>query len=815
MKFFNKLIVSFLVCALAMLSAQAQTIPEIINDYNKATDVNLKISLLVKLGLNYQNIRAYRKAIDYYEEGLKLQEQNNIAFENTFMLKNIATCYEELHDYKSALSYWKIILSDKKNKGEIREVIISLEKLINVSVLNNDFSGAINYSLALLPEYSTIDNKYGIVSIYNNLTSFYKKIGNSAKSQEYFIKCQTIIDAENSGINQSELADILLSIGITHTVSGEIAEANHYLDRSLKIRIAQKKNVEVANILNYMAATDLIGEFIVAAKVKVERALAILEQAKDEPGADEIKIASYRIYCELLLRKRDIKNFKIYNDLYNKAKDHLIGEEQRQNLIVLEQQVEIEKKESEIRKIQAEKEIKESSFRQTQLEKEKIDRENIIQAKEIEFLRQSRDLQLTRIKNQELDKQRIAQLLEIAHQKASGFEQQRAIAELEQNKRLQLLTIEKQSKENKLLDLEKRASEQKLADEAIIRRYTIGLILLLLFVAIGIFGFLRKQKKSNAILAQQNEIIHKNNEQIVKQNNEYAQVNEELSQVNEELYAHRESLEKQNTELETAKHTIADQNEELTKYNIDLEDIVNKRTEELISINNRLTKNNRQLEQFGFVVSHNLRGPIARLLGLASIVNKNTLDGENKMFIDKMVEVSMDLDLIIHDLNKVLEIQKGIEQELVFMSFDQVVKSILLRLENKIEETGAHISLDFSNAPKIKVIKPYFESILYNLVSNAIKYSKPDKTPEIKLVTEDIGDYVVLKISDEGIGIDLERHREKLFGLYKRFHTHVEGKGLGLYMVKTQLEAMEGKIELVSAPNKGSVFSVYFKKDFR
>ena len=243
--------------------------------------------------------------------------------------------------------------------------------------------------------------------------------------------------------------------------------------------------------------------------------------------------------------------------------------------------------------------------------------------------------------------------------------------------------------------------------------------------------------------------------------------------------------------------------------------IVNKRTEELISINNRLTKNNRQLEQFGFVVSHNLRGPIARLLGLASIVNKNTLDGENKMFIDKMVEVSMDLDLIIHDLNKVLEIQKGIEQELVFMSFDQFVKSILLRLENKIEETGAHISLDFSNAPKIKVIKPYFESILYNLVSNAIKYSKPDKTPEIKLVTEDIGDYVVLKISDEGIGIDLERHREKLFGLYKRFHTHVEGKGLGLYMVKTQLEAMEGKIELVSAPNKGSVFSVYFKKDFR
>ncbi len=803
--------VCFIICALAFLYANAQTIPDIINEYNKTTEPNQKISLLVKLGLNYQNLRVYRKSIDYYKEALVLHQQEKVSTEKTFILKNLSMCYEELREYDKALILWKDILKDKKDKGEIREVITALEKIANLSVLNNNFNDAIEYSLLLLPEYATVDNKVGIVSIYNNLTSFYKKIGNTKKSQEYFSKCREIIDMENSGINQNELADILLSIGLTHTVSGELEEASQYMNRALQIREKQKKNIEVANILNYMAATDLIGEFHNPAKLKVERALKILEQSKDEPRADEIKIASYRIYCELLLRKKKIKEFKIYNDLYNKAKDRLIKEEQKQNLVVLEQQVEIEKKESEIRKIQAEKEMKESTYRRSELEKEKIDKENIIQAKQIELLKQARDLQLIRIRNQELDKQRIDQLLEIAHQKAASLEQQSEIGLLEQSRAVQLLTIEKQSRENQLLEIEKTAREQKLADEAVIKKYTMGLVGLLVIVALGTFGFLRKQKKNNTILGKQNEIIINSNQKIVQQNNELSQVNEELSQVNEELHVHRESLEIQNKKLESAQHTIAIQNEELKKYNVDLENTVYKRTEELVKINSKLTKNNNQLEQFGYVVSHNLRGPIARLLGLSSIVNKKSLDAENNMFLDKIVEVSKDLDLIIHDLNKVLEVHKGIEQELVVMNFATVVAAIMSRLENKIEETKAHFNFNFDKAPEVKVIKPYFESILYNLLSNSIKYSKPGEVPEIKMVTEVSGEYILLTLSDNGIGIDTVRFKEKLFGLYKRFHTHVEGKGLGLYMVKTQLEAMGGKVELESIPNVGSVFRVYFK----
>lgn len=804
---------------LAFYQSKAQTIQDIISEYNNTEDSTVKVSLLVKLGLNYQNLHAFRKALGYYKEALTKYQYGKSYTDKNFILKSAAFCYEELHEYEEAINYWKEVLEDKKNKKEGREVVIALEKLANLSVLNNNYKGAIKYSLLLLPEYSSITNNAGIASVYNNLGSFYNKTGDFKKSKEYFSKCRAMIDEENPEINENDLADILLNIGLTYTVSGEMEEATLYINKALQIREKQNKNVEVANILNYMAAKDMIVEDYIGAKEKVSRAMKILEQAKDEPKYEEVQIASYRIYCEWLLRKKNISEFKLYNDLYNKAKDRFIEKEQKQNLLVLEQQIEIEQKENEIRTIQSERESKEFTYRNSELEKEKKEKELIIQSKEIELLKQMQDLHLVMIKNQALDKQRIAQLLEIAGQKATSLKQENEIASLEKNEELQLLTIEKQSRENKLLELEKQVREQKLAEEAEIKKYTIGVLSLLVFAVVSTFWFFWKQKKNNYLLEKQNEIIKNNNEQIVQQNealysvnSELSQVNEELSQTNEEINVHRDNLELQFKELEKAKHTIAGQNEELKAYNLNLESMVNVRTEDLINSNTRLKENNNQLEQFGFVVSHNLRGPIARILGLANVLNKKAIDDENNLLLDKMVEVTKDLDLIIHDLNEVLEIQKGVKQEFVKVGFEEIINKILVRLENEIVERNVQIHYNFEAVSEVDTIRLYFESILYNLISNAIKYSKPGTLPEIKLSTEYSGDYILLTIADNGIGIDVERYKDKLFGLYKRFHTHVAGKGLGLYMVKIQLEMMGGKIELESKPYAGSTFKAYFRK---
>lgn len=104
------------------------------------------------------------------------------------------------------------------------------------------------------------------------------------------------------------------------------------------------------------------------------------------------------------------------------------------------------------------------------------------------------------------------------------------------------------------------------------------------------------------------------------------------------------------------------------------------------------------------------------------------------------------------------------------------------------------------------------ESIFYNLISNAIKYRHPDQRPYIRIKSDLNGDYVQINVAGNGLGIDLKAHKNNLFSLHKRFHYHVDGKGLGLYLVKTQLEALGGKIDVRSMEGEGSVFSFFIKR---
>jgi signal transduction histidine kinase len=133
-------------------------------------------------------------------------------------------------------------------------------------------------------------------------------------------------------------------------------------------------------------------------------------------------------------------------------------------------------------------------------------------------------------------------------------------------------------------------------------------------------------------------------------------------------------------------------------------------------------------------------------------------------------------------------------------------------LEKEYEETNAKLDSDFRAAGKVFAVGPYVDSILYNLISNSIKYRHPDRQPLIQIRTSIERDFVKLTVTDNGLGIDLKKHRNNIFNLYKRFHLHMEGKGLGLYLVKTQMMALGGKIDVESEPEEGTTFQVYFKK---
>jgi signal transduction histidine kinase len=297
---------------------------------------------------------------------------------------------------------------------------------------------------------------------------------------------------------------------------------------------------------------------------------------------------------------------------------------------------------------------------------------------------------------------------------------------------------------------------------------------------------------------------------IAERTQEIAAQHEEMISQSEELAAQHDALSFQNKQLFEAQKIIETQNLEIQRKNDELEREIEKRTQELQHTNRELVVHNNQLEQFAFIVAHNLRSPLARILGLANVVELSQTLEDKDAALKKIVTSTQDLDQVIRDLNLILNIQKH-TSNLVSVDLTAAFKRVIKMLEKEIDETRALVIKDFSSADKVYAVAPYVESILYNLLSNAIKYRDPTRIPIITLTTEVEPEFVCLVISDNGLGINLGKYKQNMFTLYKRFHTHMEGKGLGLYLVKTQITALGGKIDVESELDKGTIFKVYFK----
>ena len=261
----------------------------------------------------------------------------------------------------------------------------------------------------------------------------------------------------------------------------------------------------------------------------------------------------------------------------------------------------------------------------------------------------------------------------------------------------------------------------------------------------------------------------------------------------------------QSKELRHAQLTISKQNEEIVRRNESLELEIKSRTQELLDYNH-------QLEQFAFISAHNLRSPVARILGLANLLDlSSTQQEDNKMILQKMVNTAKELDRVVHDLNTIIEIKKNSNNAISQIVFVDVLEKVTKFIEKEIRESTAIIISDFSRAQTVNSVAPYVESIIYNLLSNAIKYRYPSRQPVIKISSEKMVGFSCLVLSDNGLGIDIDLAKDKIFNLYQRFHNHVDGKGLGLYLIRTQIESLGGRIEVTSKINEGTTFRVYFK----
>ena len=224
-----------------------------------------------------------------------------------------------------------------------------------------------------------------------------------------------------------------------------------------------------------------------------------------------------------------------------------------------------------------------------------------------------------------------------------------------------------------------------------------------------------------------------------------------------------------------------------------------------------IMQRNNSLEQLSYIISHNLRSPIANILGIkGAMQDPDITEDEKAYFAESLFEAVERLDVVIKDLSLILQIKNQVTENRQIVHFSETVESIKASISNLVNAQEVAIECDFSEVDEMLTIKSYMYSVFYNLISNSIKYRKPDEKPVIRITSKKDGDRVGLVFQDNGIGIDIDRYRSDLFGLYKRFHAHAEGKGMGLYMVKSQVETMGGRITITSKVNVGTKFKIDF-----
>ncbi len=287
---------------------------------------------------------------------------------------------------------------------------------------------------------------------------------------------------------------------------------------------------------------------------------------------------------------------------------------------------------------------------------------------------------------------------------------------------------------------------------------------------------------------------------------------ETLNKANRSLKEKRDEMEKQQQELVQANTIIKQQQELLTQENIHLAKELVEKNNQLLETNEELIAHNNDLQQFSYSISHNLKGPVASISGLLSLVDPTQLGEVNQPLINHLQLSLKSLETTIKDLSNIIDIRNKVSKLKQKLNLSEEINHIRTLLKKDIEENNIGLIIEVREAPELYSVKPMLHSILYNLISNAIKYRNPNIPSIIRLRAHTQPDWIIIEVEDNGLGIDLGKYGDKLFGLYKRFHNHTEGKGLGLFLVKLQAEALGGRIEVASKLNQGTIFSLHLKK---
>jgi len=240
------------------------------------------------------------------------------------------------------------------------------------------------------------------------------------------------------------------------------------------------------------------------------------------------------------------------------------------------------------------------------------------------------------------------------------------------------------------------------------------------------------------------------------------------------------------------------------------------KNEELMRKNQELHRVNQDLDNFIYAASHDLKAPISNIEGLLAVLQDTiaptALANEYNSKILSMMQESVNrFKKTIATLSDVVKLQSGNNQSASAVNIAELLDEIILDMQQMIDFSNVTIQAEVDNSMSVFFSRSNLRSILYNLISNAIKYRSPDRQALVQITSGEEEDFMVIKVRDNGLGMNLTE-KETIFKMFQRLHDHVEGTGVGLFMVKRILENSGGKIEVESRHGEGSVFTIYLKR---
>jgi PAS domain S-box-containing protein len=221
---------------------------------------------------------------------------------------------------------------------------------------------------------------------------------------------------------------------------------------------------------------------------------------------------------------------------------------------------------------------------------------------------------------------------------------------------------------------------------------------------------------------------------------------------------------------------------------------------------------NDDFRKLSYTSSHDLRSPVNNLISIFSLLDISKINDSETLELVKMLELtSENLKEALNDYLDVLIQGDHLNTEIANLNFNDPLNTVLISINSLIQNSNAVVTSNFSKLESVKFNKAYMESLFLNLITNSIKYAKPGTSPVITIFTRIQDGVNQLVVTDNGLGFDMKKVKDKIFGLHQKFHNHVDSRGIGLYLVHNHITSLGGKITVESKVNQGTTFVISFK----